>query len=74
MIKSTNRCLTKIVGRTSLNFKELQTILVEVETTINNSPLTYMYDGSEGVSYQLTPSNHKYRRKIAVSPIAGPVV
>ena len=68
MVKSTKRCLKKVLGRTSLNFEELRTILVEVETTINNRPLTYMYNDSEGVSYPLTPSDLIYGRKIAVTP------
>ena len=68
MVRSTKRCVKKVLGRTSLNFEELRTILVEVETTINNCPLTYMYNGSEGVSYPLTPSDIIYGRKIAVTP------
>ena len=68
MVKSTKRCLKKVLGRTSLNFEELRTILVEVETTINNCPVTYMYNDSEGVSYPLTPSDLIYGRKIAVTP------
>ena len=43
LIKSTKRCLKKQIGRTSLTFKELRTILVEIEATLNNSPLTYIY-------------------------------
>jgi hypothetical protein len=70
MVKSTKCCLKKVLGRTSLNFEALRTILVEVETTINNRPLTYMYDDTEGVSYPLTPSDLIYGRKIAVTPNA----
>ena len=46
----------------------MRTILVEVETTINNRPLTYAYDDIEGVSYPLTPSDFIYGRKITVTP------
>ena len=67
-VKAAEQCLKKVLGRTSLNFEELRTILVEVETTINNRPLTYMYNDSEGVSYPLTPSDLIYGRKIAVTP------
>ena len=35
LIKSTKRCLKKQIGRTSLTFEELRTILVEIEATLN---------------------------------------
>jgi hypothetical protein len=68
MVESVKRCLKKILGRTSLNFEALRTILVEVETTINNRPLTYVYDDDEGVSYPLTPSDFIYGRRISLLP------
>lgn len=57
LVRSTKRCLVKIVGRALLNFNELSTILVEIESVINSRPLTYVYDDSEGISYPLTPSH-----------------
>ena len=42
MIQSTKRCLKKILGRSAMNFESLRMLLVEIETTINNRPLTYV--------------------------------
>jgi hypothetical protein len=68
LIQSTKRCLKKILGRTSLTFEEMRTILVEVEATLNNRPLTYIYDDEDGISYPLTPSQLIYGRQINTSP------
>ena len=68
MIGSVKRCLKKSIGRTPLNIEALRTLLVEIETTINNRPLTYMYDDAEGVSYPLSPSQLIYGRQIALTP------
>ena len=67
MIQSTKRCLKKSLGRTSLDFEALRTTLVEIKTTINNRPLTYVYD-NEGVSYPLTPSQLVYGSQISLTP------
>ena len=42
MIQSTKRCLKKSLGQTSLDFEALRMLLVEIKTTINNRPFTYM--------------------------------
>jgi hypothetical protein len=68
LIKSTKRCLKKQIGRTSLTFEELRTILVEIEATLNNRPLTYVYDDEQVVSYPLTPASLIYGRRIATTP------
>ena len=50
LIGLVKRRLKKTIGNTSLNVVELQTVLVEVEATLNSHPLTYPYtdidDGS----------------------------
>ena len=51
-----------------MDFEALRTILVEIETTINNRPLTYVYDDVEGISYPLTPSQLIYGRQISLTP------
>ena len=48
LIKSTKRCLKKRIGRASLTFEELQTILVEIEANFNSRLLTYVYDDEQG--------------------------
>lgn len=68
LVGSTKRCLKKIIGRSSLSFEELRTVLLEVEGTLNNRPLTYLYDEEEGVSHPLTPAELIYGRQIITTP------
>jgi hypothetical protein len=68
MVRSVKRCLKKAVGRASLSFGELRTLLVEIESTLNNRPLTFMYDDEQGISYALTPSHLIYGRQISSAP------
>jgi len=49
LVQSVKRCLRKTIGRSSLKFEELATILTEVESTLNNRPLTYLYGDDEGL-------------------------
>ena len=65
LIKTTKRCLKKTMGRSFLSFEEMRTMLVEIESTLNNRPITYVYDDDEGVSFPLTPSCLIYGRRIA---------
>jgi hypothetical protein len=37
-----------------VTFGELRTLLVEIETTINNRPLTFIYDDEKRASYTVT--------------------
>ena len=67
-MRSVKRCLKKSVGRSLLTFKELRTLVVEIEATLNNRPLTYIYDDEEGLSYPLTPADLIYGRQIATMP------
>ena len=67
LIKTTKRCLKKTMGRYFLSFEEIRTMSVEIESTLNNRPITYVYDGDEGVSFPLTPSCLIYGRKRATA-------
>lgn len=64
LIGSVKRCLRKTVGRSTLTFEEMRTLLVEIECTLNNRPLIYLYDEIEGVSQPLTPADLIYGRQI----------
>lgn len=64
LVGSVKRCLKKVVGRSTLKFEEMRTLLIEVECTLNNRPLTYLYDEIEGVSQPLTPADLIYGRQI----------
>ena len=58
----------KVIGRTTLSYDELNTLITEVEGVINARPLTYVHDDRESISYPLTPSDLIYGRCITVSP------
>lgn len=51
-----------------MNFYSLRTLLAEIEATINNRPLTYIYDDEKGVSCPLTPSHLINGRRITSKP------
>ena len=62
------KILRKIVGRSSLNYDELTTILTEIECIINSRCITYVYDDQESISYPLTPSHLINGRRITTMP------
>ena len=43
LLRSTKILLRKEVGNLKLNYEQLQTVLLENETILNNRPLTYYY-------------------------------
>jgi len=63
------RCLRKAVGCSTLTVEELRTVVVEIESTLNNRPITFLYDDDEqGVSRALTPADLIYGHRLAVTP------
>ena len=64
MVKTVKQSLKKAIGRATLSYDELSTILTEIESIINARPLTYIYDDTESVSYPLTPSHLISGRRI----------
>ena len=68
LIQSVKKILRKTVGRSSLNYDELTTILTEIECIINSTPITYVYDDQESISYPLTPSHLINGRQITNMP------
>ena len=65
MVKSTKRCLKKVLKNCSLSYEELETVLVEVENVINNRPLSYIdNDSTEEV---LTPNHLLCGRAIHIA-------
>ena len=65
MVKSTKRCLKKVLKNSSLTHEELETVLIEVENVINNRPLTYIdTDTTEEV---LTPNHLIFGRSLPIA-------
>ncbi|XP_069187750.1 uncharacterized protein [Procambarus clarkii] len=44
MVGTVKKCLTKTLHRQKISFPKLQTLVVEIETRVNNRPLTYLLD------------------------------
>ena len=44
MVGSINRCLKKIILGSRIAFEERETVLCEIELTLNNRPLTFPYE------------------------------
>ena len=55
MVRSTKRCLKKVIGRARLSYDEMHTAVVEVEAIINSRPLTFM--SSDDTEEPLTPTH-----------------
>ena len=66
MVKSTKRCLRKIVGQARFSFDEMHTALVEIEGIINSRPISYL--SSDDVEEPLTPSHLLVGRRILNLP------
>jgi len=64
LIQSVKRSLKKALCHTTLNFDQLNTLLVEVEGIVNSRPLTYVEDDASGTSYVSSLSHLIYGTKI----------
>ena len=67
LVRSVKIVLKKIIGRSTLDYDELSTVLIEIGV-INTRPITYVYDDEESVSYALSPSQLIYGRRLGSSP------
>lgn len=54
LVRSVKGCLKRVMGRASLSFEELTSLLSEIEATINSRPLTWVYNDLQE-SQPLTP-------------------
>jgi len=67
MIKTVKQSLKKSIGRSLLQYDELNTVLIEIEAIVNTRPLTYVEDGENSLTYSLTPSHLINGRRISTS-------
>ncbi|KAL9955907.1 hypothetical protein ACROYT_G037306 [Oculina patagonica] len=68
LVRSVKSPIQKTIGRSTLTYDELSTLLTEIEGLINARPLTYVYDDEDSISYHLTPSDLIYGRRVTTTP------
>ena len=66
LVKSTKRCLRKMIGQARLSFDEMHTAVLEVESILNSRPLTYTT--SDDLEEPLTPSHLLVGRRLLSFP------
>lgn len=66
MVRSTKRCLRKMIGRASLTRDEMLTAVIEIEGVINSRPLSYI--SSSDLEEPLTPSHLILGRRLLNLP------
>ena len=62
LIRQVERCVKKTLGKTSLDFYELQTVLSQIELILNSRPLGVLFD--DDLEQILTPNHFLFERKI----------
>ncbi|XP_037502495.1 uncharacterized protein LOC119376894 [Rhipicephalus sanguineus] len=67
LVRSVKVALRKVLGRSSLNFEELTTVLYEVEAVINSRPLTFTYEDAREPE-PLSPAHFLVGRKLTTLP------
>lgn len=67
MVRSVKSCLRKILGRSSLNFEELTTVVQEVEAAVNSRPLTFMHSEHDEPR-ALTPAHFLIGKRLTALP------
>ena len=66
MVRSTKRCLKKMIGQAKLNYDELVTAVTEVEMVINSRPLSYVTQ--DDLDEPLTPAHFLTGRRLLSLP------
>ena len=62
LVQTVKRSLRKVLFRSSVNYEELQTVIIDVEAIINSRPLTYVSDND--VEETLTPAHLLLGRRL----------
>ena len=69
MIKTVKVCLRKVLYRKCVSLDELQTVVIEIQSRVNNRPLTYISSNRDSPE-ALTPSHLLCGRRIdAIPPV-----
>ena len=66
LVRSTKRCLKKLIGRSHISLDELITALAEIEAVLNSRPLSYV--SSEDLDEPITPSHLILGRRLLSLP------
>ena len=69
IIRCVKRCLKKVLGRNTVTYEELQTILYEIELILNNRPLTFTYENPNDPV--LTPNHLLFGRRLNLQGISS---
>ena len=64
IVRSVKRCLKKILGKNTVTYEELQTILYGIELVLNNRPLTFTYENPN--DSVLTPNHLLFGRRMNI--------
>ena len=67
MVRSVKTCLKKVLGKASLNFEEMCTVLTEVEAIINSRPLTFVHNEVDEPQ-PLTPAHFLVGQRLTSLP------
>ncbi|GFQ85317.1 DUF5641 domain-containing protein, partial [Trichonephila clavata] len=67
LVRSVKNCLKCVLGKTSLMYEELNTVLIEVEAAISSRPLTYVYNDVNEPD-PLTPSHFTVGSRLTTLP------
>ena len=67
LVRSVKICLRKVLGRASLSFEEMTTILTEVEATLNSRPLTFVNNDLDEPQ-PLTPAHFLVGKRLTSLP------
>ena len=62
LIGQVKRCLKKVLGRTTFDFHQSQTVIQEIELILNFRPIGVLYD--DDMEKILTPSHLLFGRKL----------
>ena len=62
LVQSVKRCLKRVIGRTILDFVDLQTVFLKVEHVLNSRPLGTLFD--DDLEQHLTPNHLLYGRSL----------